>query len=102
MNELPELPNGWEWQSGNRGNGYYNTFFGTEYRQGGAYAGKYGLGGMHGCVYWDGGDVHHIEICYVESIDKDGDATYSYPILTDSFETEEEAHNAVPELIEQL
>lgn len=100
--DLPELPNGWEWFSGNRGQTYYDTYFGTVYKKGGPHAGQYGLGGMEGCVYWDEGNEHRVEISYVQTIDEHGDTHYSYPVVTESFVTEKASHKSVPDLIDKL
>jgi hypothetical protein len=100
-NQNPELPNGWEWRGGNRGQTYYDVFFGTEYYMGGPYAGDYGLGGMNGQIYWDKGQSHVVEICPVTSMDGD-DPVLGYAEIVEEFQTEEEAHNAVPELIKEL
>jgi hypothetical protein len=100
--DLPELPENWEWQSGNRGQTYYTTYFATEYRKGGPYAGEYGLGGMEGSVYWDKGNDHVVEIRYIESVDEHGDPHYSYPVVTASLVTEKASHKSVPDLIDKL
>jgi hypothetical protein len=100
--DLPELPENWEWQSGNRGQTYYTTDFGTTYRQGGEYAGEYGLGGMSGQVYWDEGGEHIVQIRYIETIDENDDPRYSYPVVTETFMTEKGAHKSVPDLIRRL
>ena len=101
MNELPELTNGWEWQSGENGESYYTTNFGTEYEMGGALAGEHGMGGYSGRVYWDEGGEHHVIIEPITGFNGD-DPVFGYSVLSAEFKSEEEAHNAVPELIEQL
>ena len=101
MNELPELPNGWEYGIGNRSESYYTTNFQTEYEMGGALAGEHGMGGYSGRVFWDEGGEHHVIIEPITGFNGD-DPVYGYPVVSRSFETEEEAHNAVPELIEEL
>lgn len=100
-NDLPELQNGWEWSGGERGKNYYTTNFGTEYYMGGRYAGEYGLGGFSGQVFWDKGQKHTVQIMPVLSMNGD-DPVFGYAAITRRFDTEEEAHNAVPDLIDEL
>lgn len=101
MTETEELPSGWEWWTGNSSDTYYTYNFGTEYYMGGALAGEYGLGGMFGQVTWDEGGKHTVMITPVTSMNGD-DPVYGYPVATESFETEEEALEAVPEMINNL
>ena len=101
MNELPELPNGWEWTGGGHSTSYYTTNFATKYQMGGPLAGEHGMGGYFGQVFWDKDGEHHVVIEPITGFNGD-DPVYGYPLVTRSFETEEEAHNAVPELIKKL
>lgn len=104
MSNNQELPKGWEWQGGESSDSYYTKWFATEYKMGGPYAGEYGMGGMCGEVYWDEGGKHIVDIRPVEScIGRNGEnPVMGYSILTESFDTEEEAIEAVPKLIEEL
>lgn len=97
-----DLPNGWNWWSGERSGNYYTYWFGTEYQMGGALAGKHGLGGYEGEVYWDEGGEHHVRIYAIESIDENGDPIMSYPVISRRFDSEENAKESVPGLIEEL
>lgn len=101
MTETEELPSGWKWWSGSRGNDYYTLNFGTEYEMGGALAGKHGMGGYFGQVTWDEGRDHLVEIVPIVGFDGD-DPRYGYAVESAEFETEEEAVEAVPEMIENL
>lgn len=100
--EYPELPRGWEWRTGSAGASYYTKWFGTKYLMGGNLAGKHGLGGYDGEVYWDIGGLHHVSIRPVEGIRENGDPVFGYDKISRSFETMQEAINAVPDLIEEL
>lgn len=100
-NERPELPSGWEWWSGNRAETYLTINFGTEYDMGGPLAGDYGMGGFMGQVTWDEGRDYLVEILPVSCFDGD-DPVYGYSVEAAEFETEEEAIEAVPEMIESL
>jgi hypothetical protein len=97
-----ELPSGWKWGSGEKSPSYYTYNFGTEYYMGGDLAGVDGLGGYTGRVFWDRpNEYHNITIRPVIGFEGD-DPVYGYDIITRSFESEEEALEAVPELIEEL
>lgn len=100
--DYPEMPNGWEWWSGEASDSYYSQWFGTEYRMGGQYAGEYGLGGMEGQVFWDEGQQHTVQIWYIRTVDENGDPTTSYPTVTESYDTMQEAVNAVVDIISEL
>lgn len=106
MADTPELPRGWEWKGGGRGKRHYTTNFGTEFRMGGALAGKHGLGGYDGQVYWDekvtDPQEHHVVIYSIEGIDSDGDLRMGYPVISRTYDSEQEALDAVPDLIESL
>lgn len=101
MTETPELPNGWEWRGGNRGESYCTITFGTEYHMGGDLAGVHGIGGYDGMLTWDEGGSYIVEIWPIERFDGD-DPVFGYSVESALFDTEEEALNAVPEMIESL
>lgn len=91
--DFPDLPDGWEWWSGNTSSGHYTRWFGTEEAE----------DGYEGEMYWDEGHDHKVLIYPVIGIREDGDPDVSeYPDASASFDTEQEAANAVPDLIEQL
>lgn len=99
----PELPNGWGWWSGEKSPGYYTVWFGTEYKMGGNLAGKHGMGGYQGEIYWDHGGDHHVHIYPVTGTTSKGDPIVDeYPVASGTFDTAEEAFEAVPELIDSL
>lgn len=99
----PELPTGWVWWHGSRSPGYYTRWFGTEFRMGGHLAGKHGLGGYEGEVYWDTGGDHHVAIYPILGTRDDGDPDVSeYPVYSGSFDTEQEAVDAVLDAIREL
>lgn len=99
--DFPDLPDGWEWRGGNGGSGYYTLWFGTEFRMGGKLAGKHGLGGYDGQIYWDEPGGHHVEILPITSI-RDDDPELGYAEVSRSYDSKQEAVNAVPELIAAL
>lgn len=101
MTENENLPSGWEWWSGNRSETYLTLNFGTEYEMGGPHAGNYGMGGFMGQVTWDEGRDYLVEIIPIVGFDGD-DPRYGYSVAAAEFETEEEALEAVPEMIENL
>lgn len=91
--EYPDLPNEWEWWSGNSGPSHYTHWFGTEEAE----------GGYEGEVYWDEGGDHHVAIYPVKGIREDGDPNVSeYADARGSYETKQAAINAIPELIKDL
>lgn len=104
----PELPNGWQWAGGERGENDYTVWFETKYRMGGPLAGVHGFGGYNGVVYWDapelsGRDDHTVQIRPITHPGpKDGDSTYGYPVVSRRYDSEQEALDAVPELIAAL
>lgn len=100
--DYPELPDGWEWWSGDRSSSYYTRWFGTEFRMGGALAGKHGLGGYEGEVYWDEGGDHHVAIYPITGVGDDDPIVDEYPAVRGSYDSEQEALDAVPDLIESL
>lgn len=93
--DYPDLPDGWSWWSGNRADSYYTRWFGTDEAD----------DGYEGEVYWDeGGPGHHfVHIYPILGIRDDGDPDVSeYPDARGKYDTEQEAVNAVPELIAEL
>lgn len=90
------LPNGWEWQGGDSG----CAFFGTKYDMGGSLAGKHGLGGYTGTVDADE-ENWWVIIKPIESL-RGEDPEYGYPVVTRSFDSEEEAFDSVPSIIQSL
>jgi len=102
MTDTPELPNGWEWKVGNRGKNHYTINFGTEYPMGGDMAGVHGNGGYNGEVYHDTGEKHKVAIYPIKYYNENDDPVFGYAVKTDTFDSEQEAINAVPELIEEL
>lgn len=100
----PPLPNGWSWRHAEGGTVYYSRWFGTKYDMGGPHAGDYGLGGFEGEIYWDkrGDDLHHVRLTPILSINEIGDPSYGYDCLSRRYDTAEEAHQAVPDLINSL
>ena len=97
---FPELPRGFEWWSGERGGAYYTRWFGTAFRMGGSLAGKHGLGGYEGEMYWDRTGRHHFAIYPVIGTRRDGDPEVDeYPVARGSYATEQAALDAVPGLI---
>lgn len=96
--DYPELPDGWEWWSGDRSPQHYTRWFGTERTE----------DGYEGQVYWDdpqlsGVPHHHVLIYPILGVREDGDPDVSeYPDVNEKFDSEQEAVNAVPELIESL
>lgn len=101
MTDVPELPQGWEWRGGASGESYYTTNFGTQYTMGGDLAGVHGLGGYDGQITWDEGGEHIVEIWPIERMDGD-DPVFGYSIEAGLFDSEQEALDAVPEMIESL
>lgn len=98
-----DLPSGWGWWSGETSQSYYTRWFGTEYRMGGHLAGKHGLGGYEGEVYWDKGGDHHVQIYPIKGFRDDGDPDVSeYAVASGTYETMQEAIDAIPELIAGL
>lgn len=88
---FPDLPDGWEWWSGSGGDGYYTRWFGTEERE------------YEGEVYWDDPGQHHVQIYPIIGELPGGDPDVSeYPDKSDSFDTAQDALDAVPELIEEF
>lgn len=101
--DIPKLPTGWEWRSGNRSDSYYTHWFGTTFRMGGKLAGVHGLGGYDGELYWDEGGDHHVQIYPVTAINDNGEARISeYPEAFGSYDSEQEAIDAIPDLIAGL
>ena len=99
--EFPDLPTGWEWWSGERGENYYTRWFGTEYQMGGDLVGVHGMGGYEGEMYWDGME-HHVQIYPVTGTTPEGDPELGYACKHGEYDTEQEAANAVPDLIREL
>ena len=102
MTEVSELPSGWEWRGGSRGESYYTINFGTSYTMGGDLAGVHGLGGYDGQVTWDEGGSHIVDIWPIERIDENDDPQLGYSVESGLFNSEQEALNAVPEMIQSL
>jgi len=102
MTDTPELPNGWEWRGGERGESYYTINFGTEYRMGGDLAGVHGNGGYDGEVYHDAGSKHKVAIYPIKYYNGNDDPVFGYAVKTGTFDSEQEAIEAVPKLIEEL
>lgn len=101
--DLPELPNGWEWWTANTSSSHYTRWFGTDFHMGGHLAGKHGLGGYDGEVYWDEGGEHHVAIYPITGTRDSYDYDLSeYPAARGSYDSKQAAHDAVPELIDQL
>ena len=101
--EYPDLPSGWSWWSGSRGGSHYTRWFGTDYRMGGDLAGDYGLGGFDAELYWDRGNGHHVHLYPILGFRSDGDPKVGeYPVARGSYDTAQEAIDAVPELITSL
>jgi hypothetical protein len=71
---------------------------------GGPLAGADGLGGYEGEVYWDRGGDHHVQIYPITAYDDGhGDPVVSeYPAASGSYDSEQDALDAVPDLIEGL
>ncbi|UBF22662.1 hypothetical protein HRTV-25_gp81 [Halorubrum tailed virus 25] len=105
MLDFPDLPRGFEWWSGERGRLHYTRWFGTAFRMGGSLAGKHGLGGYHGEVYWDkrGDGDHHVAIYPVLSVHEWGDPEIGeYAVSRGRYKSEQDALDAVPEIINRL
>jgi hypothetical protein len=101
--DYPDLPNGWEWRSGNGGSTHYTRWFGTKFQMGGKLAGIHGLGGYDGEMYWDEGGDHHVQIYPIKGIKDDGDPRIGeYSVVSGTYDTEQEAASAIPELIAEL
>lgn len=100
--DAPELPPGWQWAGGEGSDGYYTSWFETEYRMGGALAGVHGFGGYNGEVYWDTGNDHVVQIRPIVGGVNAPDPEYGYPVVTRHYDTEQAALDAVPELISGL
>jgi hypothetical protein len=101
--EYPELQDGWEWWSGNTSRSYYTLWFGTEYRQGGDLVHDGCIGGYEGEVYWDRGNDHTVCLYPLTGIRDDGDPRVSeYAEIVRSYDSKQEAVNAVPDLICEL
>ena len=99
----PALGRGFEWWSGERSPAYYTRWFGTKFRMGGSLAGKHGLGGYEGEVFWDKGGRHYVHIYPVIGTRDDGDPEVDeYPVAQGSYATEQDALDHVPALIESL
>lgn len=91
VDDEPDLPGEWDWWSGNRASSYYTRWFGTKSLR------------YEGQVYWDEGGDHHVAIYPVNGLRDDGDPDVSeYADKRGTFDTEQEAVNAVPKLIEEL
>lgn len=102
--EWPELPNGWEWWSGEVTPSSYTHWFGTEYRHGGDLVGvDDSIGGFDGELYHDSGGSHHVAIYAVTGERDDGDPVVSeYATERRTFDSKQEAVNAVPDMIQTL
>lgn len=91
--DYPDLPDGWEWWSGESSDSYYTHWFGTEEA----------VDGYEGEVYWDDPGDHHVAIYPIRGIRDDGDPDVSeYADKRGSYDSKQEALNAVPDLIERL
>ncbi|OYR58491.1 hypothetical protein [Halorubrum halodurans] len=103
MLEFPDLPRGFEWWSGERGTAYYTRWFGTSFRMGGSLAGKHGLGGYDGEMFWDEGGDHYVAIYPILGVREGGDPEVSeYAVSRGRYSTEQAALDAVPEIINRL
>lgn len=100
--EYDELPPGWEWRVGNVSQGHYTHWFGTKYRMGGKLAGKHGMGGYDGEIFWDTGQEHTVAIYPILDASGDDPVVGEYPVAQDTFESKQAAFDAVPEMIESL
>ena len=90
---FPELDDDWEWWSGNIGPAYYTHWFGTKVRP----------DGYDGEIFWEDPGDHHVAIYPIRGMRDDGDPDVSeYPDITESFDTKQEAVDAVPQLIAEL
>jgi len=91
--EYQDLPEDWSWWSGNVGPGYYTRWFGTD-RRGDGYDGE---------VYNDGTEkTHYVAIYPHKGMRDDGDPEIAeFPCARGEFDTEQEAVNAVPELVRE-
>ena len=91
--EHPDLPESWEWWSGNRSATCYTRWFGTDHAE----------NGYEGVIYSDGLQSHTVQIYPILGIQDDGDPDVSeYPDTNHTYETEEDAVAAVPRLIREL
>lgn len=91
--EYPDLPESWEWWSGNRSGAYYTRWFGTEHAE----------HGYNGVIYSDDRQRHIVHIYPIRGIRDDGDPDVAeYPDTNTTYDTEEAAVNAVPDLIRNL
>jgi len=104
--DFPSMPTGWEWRSGSQGSGHYTRWFGTTFRMGGSLVGcADSLGGFDGELYWDegGNGKHHVQIRPITGVDsKYDDPIFGYPAISRSFDSEQEALDAIPKMLEEL
>lgn len=91
--DFPDLPDGWEYWSGNYSDSHYTRWFGTEERE----------DGYEGEAYWDEPGSHHVLIYPIVGELPCGDPDVSeYPDARGSYDSAQEALDAVPELIAEL
>ena len=89
----PELPETWEWWSGNRSATYYTRWFGTEHTE----------NGYEGVIYSDGLQTYSVQIYRILAVREGGDIDVSeYPEANKTYDTEAAAVAAVPDLIREL
>lgn len=101
--EYPDLQRGWSWWSAIASRSYYTQWFGTKYRFGGDLVHDGCIGGYEGEVYWDSGGDHIVCLYPITGIRQDGDRRVApYPEIIQSYDTKQDAVNAVPELIREL
>jgi len=91
--EYPDLPDTWEWWSGNRGAAYYTRWFATRHAE----------NGYEGVISSDGLQTHSVQIFPILAVREDGDLDVSeVPEANKTYSTEAAAVAAVPELIREL
>lgn len=104
--KYPDLQDGWEWRSGETARSYYTLWFGTEYRQGGDLVHDGCIGGYSGEIFWNIGspdDTHTVMIYPLRGYRDDGDPVIAeYAEIVRSYDSKQDAVNAVPELIREL
>ncbi len=103
--EYPELQDGWEWRSGETSRSYYSLWFGTEYAQGGDLVHDGCIGGYDGEIFWDAGfgNEHTVMLYPIRGFRDDGDPRVDeYAEVARTFDSKQEAVNAIPDLIREL
>lgn len=91
--EYPDLPETWEWWSGNRTATYYTRWFGTAHVE----------NGYEGVIHSDGLKSYSVQIYSILAVREDGDRDVSeYPEVNKTFDSEADAVVAISDLIREI